>query len=223
MADKNPWQYSGIPEERLRYLNSYIDFYVIIERIFSAMTDISFESEKFNGPELQNSKRPVFRFAISEKTVDLFFNSRWGYRGQYCLGPENGLEQNRRLINEISTKLLVASRQNPHQNMTEKLISRSLNFPSAKIWIDDDLLPIRGKPSLRIEIKHPTWVKNAKEAWEAFQDNNDHHLLDKTLGVRAPIGSHLNVKGGWFDLDGVEQVPSNKKNRKTQIRDFGFS
>ena len=104
-------------------------------------------------------------------------------------------------------------------------IRQSLAAESAKIWINergartqrgDDVLELQA--GLLVE----PWLKTARE----YVANPAAYLGQEILavdGVKAPIGTILEVKGAFVDKDCNEHIPVNKIDRAQQIHLYGFT
>jgi len=85
------------------------------------------------------------------------------------------------------------------------LVSASLQAREAKVWIDECDETQTG--NLDPAILYEPWLES----------------LEQEEGVPAPIGTKLEVKGGWLDDQGVEQLNPVKANRSMEIHTYGFS
>lgn len=219
------WKFNGnfVSAQRRKYLDEEVDFDKIIRRIYDEMSSIEFKVERGISRELKNCRRPIFKFDVCTETFDLFFNSPWGYRGQYCIDIETGLDKNKSLLEKISEKLIGYGRKNSSKSLSAEQIERSLRCISAKIWICEKQINLNDV-KLREEILNSTWLQNAHYARaELDRGNVRAEKINAITGIRAPEGKTLDVKGAWITPCGDERVDIYKTNRSEHIRDCGFS
>jgi hypothetical protein len=158
--------------------------------------------EPATSSRLKGCHRASFKIVVSEETYDAFFNSPAGYRGQYALRESAGVAANRNLLNALMPKLLSAA----GEDHSEELILLSLNGEQAKVWIvESDVEDQLGNPTTSIE--YSTWEFNEHDS----------------QGLRAPIGTRLEVKGAWVNPNGEIVENPNKRGRSTNIYRFGDS
>lgn len=135
---------------------------------------------------------------------DAFFNSPNGYRGQYACAPTTGETANRRLLASLEPKSLSAA-LSQNQIKRERVMT-SLRGSDAKIWIDEAEV----EDQLCDEPPGIFYV-----AWEFNWPDG--------MGLRTPVGSMLDVKGGWLDPNGVERRDPIKASRSLHIFERGYS
>jgi len=223
------WDFSAsfVCEERLAYLREEVEFDWLVNAIRSDSRVTNVEIDHPRNAALKGSKRPVFQVDVQPKTFDLFYNSPWGYRGQYCQGVEIGLRRNRQLLASLADVLLGVAQSNPQgRDLAIDLIRKSLELPTAKVWIYEPGQIDPKDYSLRKELLHPEWLRHAREARAALDANRNptpEETLNAIIGVRAPCGRILDVKGAWITTSGAEVVDDYKKYRAEHIRDYGFS
>ena len=229
MSTWEKWQFSedAVSAERRRYLGEETDFSQIAEAIAHEIEITKFRVEnKPSNPMLKNCSRPEFQFRINSKTFDLFFNSPWGYRGQYCIGKENGLSKNNYLIGLIMDSLIGHVDSNAAPKLGTAEIVKSLRMSSAKVWIAEDGQLDPKDLTLREELLHTVWLRNARKARSALDSNktpDPEESQNAITGVRAPEGRLLDVKGAWMTIHGVEGVDNYKQYRAEHIANYGFS
>lgn len=223
------WKFSEalVSKERHDYLRTEIAFTQIVEAIRDEMAITDFHVCKADNHQLKGCKRPVFRFGVKPRTFDLFYNSPWGYRGQYCLSVENGSAQNRFLLDSIMERLIRHAQSNTRQSsLSVEAIGASMQKTSAKVWIYETGQINTKDYTLREELLNSIWVTNAREARAALDAKRNPEPEEKVnaiLGVRAPEGRLLEVKGAWVGKEGQEQIDKYKKHRSDHIKDYGFS
>lgn len=151
---------------------------------------------------LAGSNRASFKLLVFEEAYDAFFNAPAGYRGQFALGEHHGKCANKKLISSLASKLYSAV--SPDQLILP--IRESLEGKQAKVWIvESDVEEQLGHVKASIEY----------EPWE-FNEHN-------CQGLRAPIGTTLEVKGAWVLPDGKEIENHHKANRSNYIYRLGDS
>ena len=99
------WQFKNVPIERCRYLLTPFTFPTLIKQICSEVRDVRYKTER-GSIEAKGSWRPVFWFDVAARTFDSFFNSPFGYRGQYLRDQEDGNRQNNLLISALAEHLI---------------------------------------------------------------------------------------------------------------------
>ena len=82
--------------------------------------------------EADGFNRLVACVVVGKPLFDLYFNSRFGYRGAYFVSPENGLEMNALLLTLLAPALIEFERR---EKMPTDLSSKSLLASSAKSWL----------------------------------------------------------------------------------------
>jgi hypothetical protein len=158
--------------------------------------------ESATASHLQGCHRASFKLSVSEETYDAFFNAPAGYRGQYALSEGAGEAANRRLLGSLTLKLLKAVKPDD----AHLPVVTSLGGSQAKIWIvETDVEEQLGDPKPSIDFGH----------WEF----NEHDCQ----GLRAPVGTTLEVKGAWVTLNGEVFENPDKCNRSTNIYRIGDS
>ena len=86
------------------------------------------------------------------------------------------------------------------------LLESSLAATDAKIWILESEVELHlGDPTP--EIVFDLWQQGTTDG----------------VGLRAPIGTRLEVKGGWIDREGRERRDPYKATRGDDIHAFGYS
>ena len=227
------WKYTQIiSPERIAYLSEKIEFKKIIEAINREMIVVDYSIEESNC--FNNCIRHSFIFSVTPKTYDIFFNSEYGYRGKYFLGTKEGKDANRELIAAIKEKLVNYANQNPSNKWmsTKQNVGSSLNKESAKIWIHQASSTLNDKQFKIIEdvaIENTYWYKFALKVKEdSKRKKNERHKnytrrFKAILGLRAPVGVKLEIKGAFIDLEGNEVIGKGKYSRAKQIRYYGFS
>jgi hypothetical protein len=198
-----------------------LEFGALIEALIPEIHNVKFVRGK-GRHEAKGSWRPIIQFDVGGQTFDRFFNSPYGYRGRYLIAPAVGVEANSRALTALTGPLLQLATLAPP--IAEE-VRRSLLSQYAKVWIDEDQDIPRG-PDLIIEIQVPTWVAAATAARKRLDDHDctiTDKEVDRIYGVRAPIGTRLEVKGAWIGSDGSLTVVSSKISRALDINAYGIS
>jgi len=151
---------------------------------------------------LAGCNRASFKMTVSEHAYDAFFNSPVGYRGQFALGEYVGEVANRKLINSLLPKLISAV----SLNQKTLPIHESLMGNQAKIWIVES------------EVEEQLGNKTPSIDYEQWEFN-EHDCQ----GLRAPIGTKLELKGAWINSDGKEIENHYKRSRSSNIYRTGDS
>ena len=226
------WQYTkNISPERIAYLDKEINFNDVINDIRREMVIIDYnieESKCFN-----NCIRHGFILSITPKTYDIFFNSKYGYRGQYFLGMKEGKKANRNLIDALKDELIKYTKQNPRNVSENQRVENSLNMESAKIWIDQassdlnekqykDITPDSGIDN-RVWHEFALKVAGDNKKHKSSRHKNYSRRFKAVLGLRTPVGVKLEIKGAFLDSEGNEVIGKGKYSRAKQIRYYGFS
>lgn len=215
------WDFKGINDARREILIAPFEFADLVGVMKKAVRNVRFKREA-GSHEAKGSWRPIFWFDVAESTFDRFFNSPYGYRGQYLASPENGREKNGLLITSLIDVLLMSVHEKPQ---FLSAIRRSLASPHAKIWIDEDQHNPR-TPELIVEIRVAEWERSAS-AMRHRLDAGDSSLtpkeVDRIYDVRAPLGTTLKVMGAWVDRNGELKVVASKLRRAEEIKAYGLS
>ncbi len=143
-------------------LSKEFRFEELAEQIRNEMMLKSFKAQPATNLDLAGCCRPEFILVVNPLTFDRFFNSPWGYRGQYYQNPQLGVRANRLAIDEILSKLLQYAESCPRSDMSLTEIRRSLQLPSAKIWIQEHLALDVERIEEFIAIENVDWIKQAR-------------------------------------------------------------
>jgi hypothetical protein len=152
---------------------------------------------------LNGCSRAVFVLQVDEAIFDAFFNSPAGYRGQYARSPQQGELANRLLISRLKGMLLSRS-----LGLGDfPLISRSIEAKGGKAWIEEEAIghQLYAPPT---DIVYGPWQRAAY---------GDH------TGLIAPVGTLIEIKGGWVDGNGIERIDPDKSRRSLEIHQTGWT
>ena len=214
------WGFTNlVPIERQMRLLGLGAFEDVIFEIISTSEVVYYKSEPYVNLKLQGCTRASFLLSVDNHVYDAFFNSPIGYRAQYCLGPDKGELANRQLIDALKPKLLAFAASVPTGALALKLVEASLDSADAKIWIDENEPASLPSSDFQIQINYGPWVERAKRA-DAFQEDS---IIGAIRGVLAPVGTRLEVKGGWLDERALERRDVAKSHRSEEIAINGFS
>ena len=191
-------------EERRSRLTALLSFEEIATEISRTAEVIAFEWESYRGERLRGCNRAAFLLHVSEDIYDAFFNSPVGYRAQYAINQKRGEEANRSLIGMIQGKLL--SYANEHSDVALDLVRASLDATDAKSWIREQQVHDQLGDDFA-EIRFERWIQESEDG----------------VGLRAPLGTQIEVNGGWFDAGGREHRDPRKASRSYEIYTTGFT
>ena len=205
------WNFTDlVPKERRDKMLAFKSFDEVIEQVTASSVDW-FEFERRGNSEC---RRTFFRLRVGKTAYDAFLNSPVGYRAQYCISVENGLKQNRRLL-EAVTPLCLESIKEREKQERERILA-SLSAIDAKVWVNDKDWPDIDE----IHINYGPWVAKAKASTKGTMAEQTART-NAAIGVLAPEGSHLEIKGGWLTPDNHEWRDPDKTQRAEEIRDYG--
>lgn len=200
----------GCRRRRLLQCTSYER---IVERILEGATLKSHKREKLKQP---GSKPSYYRVWIAVtmdlETLDLFHNSRCGYRAQYFYSVENG-----ELANAYTLQVLAPG--------IRKMLSGRQKRTCPWWWVEKSLLDREAK----------VWIHQG--SWLRQRRNSDRNLCIQRWMVNAPSArrkalwgslipageSNLDIKGGYVNLQGASFGTTLKPCRGIDIHKFGFT
>ncbi len=138
------------------------------------------------------------------------------------------------MVTALKGKLVDYANQNTSNiNISiNQSVEDSLNKESAKIWIHQASSTLNEKQFkiiTEMAIENPSWYKFAlKVEKDNKKPKDERHKnycrrFKAILGLRAPVGVNLEIKGAFLDLEGKEIIGTGKHSRAKQIRYYGFS
>jgi hypothetical protein len=195
--------YESVDVDRATRLLTYQPLGTTIELVRAAVT-ISFLLEPFTSDRLKGCHRAAFLLLVPVDVYDYFFNSPYGYRGQYAVEPANGEAANRAVVSSLESCLRDFARA--RVRLADAPVVASLRATDAKIWIYEPEVQAqlgKGRPEIRYA------------PWETASETG--------VGLLAPRGAKLEVKGGWLDGQGNERRDPAKATRSTDIHCTGYS
>jgi len=185
---------------RLLSLGSFSDIIVLV--VAGDVAPLYWESA--TSPDLIGCHRASFDLVVRREAYDAFFNAPAGYRGQYAASEAQGERANRELLAALRPKLLVAAASHAIAS-TPKVVS-SLRGVQAKVWIVES------------EVEDQLTAPAASINFPQWQFNEPYGQ-----GLRAPVGTKLEVKGAWINESGDEVENPHKRDRSRNIYRTGES
>jgi len=200
------WRFAeSFPADRTQRLLKYTSFDEIASFMKAAKV-IDFAWEPFQHKRLKGCNRASFLLQVSEQLYDAFFNSPVGYRSQYAVGISAGESANRKLLSKLEAKLLEFAKPLNLAPETRVQVQTSLCATDAKLWIYEPEVEGQLGEETPAIIYFP-WQQSSTDG----------------VGLLAPVGTKLEVKGGWLDSQGYEHRDPFKATRSEDIYRHGFS
>jgi hypothetical protein len=192
-----------MPEDRVARLMLYQSFAAIANLVADA--DIrEFVWERFEGLALQGCHRASYLLKVNPTTYDAFFNSQAGYRAQFAISVIDGERANRHILALMERKLIAFVSSG--QEVPEDLVRASISALEAKLWIyEREVEDQMGREDVDIQFAR----------WNTLSEDG--------VGLLAPLGTLLELKGGWIDATGQERSNPAKKLRAEEIYKTGYS
>jgi hypothetical protein len=203
--DSPIWSLStALPPERVKCLLSYDQFDAVVELITNSLAILNFVWESFEAARLKGCHRASFLLQVSSQAYDAFFNSPVGYRDQFARSKLQGENANRALLTKLQGRLLQFGMGRPLVSL--ELLRNSLEATDAKVWIyEREVEDHLGDDTP--EILYAPWGRATSNG----------------VGLRAPTGLKLEVKGGCLNRDGIECRDPYKASRSDDIHTAGYS
>lgn len=212
------WTYSSrVDRDRQSYLLTAPEFPCIAANIVEQARVVRFQMVTGNRPEVKGCKRAEFKLQVARQTFDLFFNSPTGYRAQYHKSVLAGERANAELVSMIFPKLI--EHVKGHDRISA--IACSLQANSAKVWIDEAGKRNANEIELIEELLVESWLGTAR----CYKENPSKYFeaVKAIDGIRAPLGTILEVKGAFIAEDNRERIPNDKRDRSLHIHLYGFA
>jgi len=212
------WDFSPLlAASRRDQLLAVCEWSDVVDRIARGSVEFVGAEPRQNAPCV-GCHRAFFKVHVSHRDYDAFFNSPVGYRAQYRIGINNGELRNREILAALEPPCLAAIQQDAVAGFPKSFIVASLRAAGAKIWISEaDLANLNG-----VHIKCEQWL--AKAASTHHGTLSEQAARSKAFaGVLAPVGTVLEIKGGWIAPEGVECMDPAKARRAADIHDYGFT
>ena len=150
--------------------------------------------------------RSIASFPLNRDTFDALFNGRSGYRAQYYLSCQEGVNFNAMLIGALLKALRAVCDCAPAGQAAS--LQHSFGGPYSKIWVLSDGGPFLAAP--KGEFKPLRWFTNNPVS----------------VGMRAPLADlpGIEIKGSWVDKIDYQyrQDITSKADRHCTLSETGF-
>jgi hypothetical protein len=224
----------------------------LVEALVDALAAVGDDGLRF-GIDSEENKfndwRPIVQFRVAPDLYDWFFNGRTGYRAQFWIAPECGIDFNRRLTAALTS---VLARRLPASILARKievttygasrheydvgqmtLTSRefldSLAPDMSKVWLGERL--ITGVEGRLTDIGFATLSSAAQSSaklcvprWATARNPKTGELGE---GLRAPLPcsakSWLDLKGGFLTADSTPLQIKSPAERAREINELGWT
>jgi hypothetical protein len=227
------WTFDQVDATRRARLEDRFDFNELVRKLNTCdILAVELESLDRN-QSLPSYFRLAYCMQVGEEFFDKFFNSEWGYRGQYFHSAVQGLAGNKQVLQELLPRLL--SRMSDaraksfeltatHRQWLSKHSETSLRANSAKLWLCErasgtiisEEFGEWGATSPDTQQKEGRLGRIQNGLWgtsELRQDN----------GGLAPTLSKLAIKGAFIDYAGHEWVHESKVLRADKLHRTGWA
>ncbi|WP_137893075.1 hypothetical protein [Ramlibacter sp. 2FC] len=196
------WHYaSTVPVQRVQALLAWSSFSEIACQIAESSVVVSAEWEPFQTATLAGCNRASVLLSVPKPIYDAFYNAPVGIRGQYARSETAGEQADRFLIDQHESELMCALAR--CTKAPRDLLQRSLRAKQAKTWIKETESDTdEGDEGI------------VYEPWEREAISRD--------GLRTPVGTLLEVKGGWIDAQGMERLNPTKTHRSYTLHRTGY-
>lgn len=185
-APEHEWILSdALRHDGREYLWGKQTFEQITEQIVSEAVIIKTRNEflKFDNGLCRDYKRTKVILLLNKATVDLFHNSKNGYRAQYYYSIENGEAANSYLLEKLSCLIF--------RQKSNDCLMPSLMHPDAKIWIHEGIwLRPPGGMKIHRNLNVARWCKET-EKWAHWSK-------------LTPLEEKIEIKGAYLNKDGNE-------------------
>jgi hypothetical protein len=109
MSSGVPWSFANISADRQSNLAEPFEFSALITQTTREIHNARCKKDK-GSHEAKGSWRPIVWFDIDRSTFDRFFNSPYGYRGQFLRSAQAGQEANGLLVAALADALGTSSK-----------------------------------------------------------------------------------------------------------------
>jgi hypothetical protein len=211
------WRLTLSDERRQQRLENAPTFEVIAKLIEEEMEVLCCHVDPCRDLPNQGFRRIIYCVRVAPYLLDLFFNSRTGYRGQHFLSPYKGLEANDFLLKSLTKSLIVSGARVMAFAESDKTIYESLTSPSAKAWLAE--AGLRYCEQCDPEWSHPATdpIDISNGRWEYRSHLHAH------WGRTAPYLTKIRFFGAFVNDRHDEFIPGHKRRRAWQIHDWGWS
>jgi hypothetical protein len=216
-APLGDWQIDqSVPRARRARLLGAILFKDIVARLRSEAHIFRIKREAGDEGQARGLHRYVVTLTANPRTVDLWHNSRGGYRAQYYINPTLGNVANAYALDVIGAATARLIQQDSHRKRFWPLASKSIRHPETRLWIyqghwfrhaktTDRLLHVSGwQHHGQTDCKKATKLLN----WGALLPGSEHRLV---------------LKGQWLNKNGTPTRGPLKADRAQQISRYGFT
>ncbi len=201
------WGYTiAVDVERAQRLSAWSSY----ESIILAVARTAVVAQPWREPAISGHLTGCHRasavLVLPPDIYDAFFNAPAGYRAQFARSLADGVAANARATSLFAPSVVAEFQRTLVPDATPEFVRASLWAGQAKIWIDEhevDGQLSAPKPSISFE----PWERNDPDG----------------PGLRAPVGTRLEIKGGWINPSGAEVLNPAKVSRSLEIADKGFS
>lgn len=216
LAPLSDWKIDhSVPSSRRARLCGNTSFNDIVAKIQSES-----RIERIRSEEGREAKRGLRRYVVwlaaTAYAIDLWHNSRGGYRAQYYINPKLGGAVNCYALDLLGAHAGDLIQNDSHRERYWPLASKSICHPQTRLWIH------QGR-----------WLRNAKPADRLLHvsgwRHQDHYECKKMLklltwGALMPADEfRLVLKGQWLDKNGSAIDKPPKATRALEIHRWGFS
>lgn len=144
---------------------------------------------------------------IAPELLDIFFNSRSGYRAQYLHSAQVGDAFNRAVVTALLPHIEFAVSATSELGVSPQRVMASASGRHSKVWITNDWAAVSGlDPALMV----PQWCRVADEGGS---------------GLRAPVDhcEGIDFKGTWLAPESAPWLPASKQGRACSIHRTGWT
>ena len=203
-----------LPESRRRRLIEAPTFEAIVEGLRASAHILSLRREKLKRQE--GYYRVVAVLKVDAQALDLFHNSRCGYRAQYYLGTEAGENANSYAVKVLSSRIKELLSGYQKRTCPSEWVERSLLHEEAKVWIHQGTWLRANRRSER---------NLSVERWTAGLTSADRKQRRRATWAMLTPGEEqrLDVKGGFVTTEGCRFRAPLKPGRSEDICKFGFT
>jgi hypothetical protein len=160
--------------------------------------------------------RYVVEIAVCPSIVDLWHNSRGGYRAQYLLSPACGEEANGYAFERLLPVVERCIERDAIRRRHWEKASQSIRHKSTRLWIHQGTWFRQRRCQDRILLV-PQWQSHAESPCESIRKRVIWGSLIPGYEMR------IEMKGQWLDGDGTPLIAPPKPKRAEDINQFGFT
>jgi hypothetical protein len=168
----------------------------------------------------KGNKVGLHRYSViivaKSRTIDLWHNSRGGYRAQYYLGCAIGEDANAYALNVLGPTIEQLILQDSRRKRFWPLAYKSICHRHARLWIGQKLRLRHAKNTDR-HLHVPSWNHHIEI------DNTRVSKLIKWGALIPEFEKRLVLKGQWLKKDGSPTSEPPKAARARQINQYGYT